>query len=689
VTLFLRLLKTDIPAKGEVLAEQIAAINSGQPTPDSFAVIPTDFKQIPGSPFAYWAGIKLRRLFVEFPSLNDYCAVKQGLATADDFRFVRIWWEVNPLLISFSKDDFKKSATWSPFAKGGKYAPYYYDLHLVVNWKNEGEDIKSVLNPDTGRPRSNIWMLKEAANEFFFRSALTWPLRTSSNVSTRAMPAGSIFGHKGPAAFVPEDSPDQLLTLLALMNSRPYSQLIELQLGAADMAARSYEVGIIKTTPIPPIASGPTHFGQLALEAYNALRYQDLAIETSHAFCLPGLAKSREAWLYSAEAMLQLESETIHKRLSAIQDEIRKSALAKYGLEEHESLTLEPSAILISPNTPDDVDEDEDISESDGNLATKLCALLQWCLGCAFGRWDVRFALDPTLLPKLQGPFDPLPRCSPGMLVGPDALPATSGSIVSEAWLRARPNVITLPDPSELDNSSTTIPNTAYPLRVDWDGIIPDDEQHPDDIVRRVQDVLELLWGKQAEAIEREACQILGVASLRDYFRQPKAFFDFHIKRYSKSRRKAPIYWLLQSAKKNYGLWLYYHRLDTDTLFKALTLYADPKLNIERTRLDDLRSRLTPNLAASERRATEKAITKQENLISELTDFRNELERIARIGLPPDFNDGVIISIASLHSLVQWKEAARMWNELTAGKYEWSTMSQRMRQKKLIKGTGD
>ena len=66
-----------------------------------------------------------------------------------------------------------------------------------------------------------------------------------------------------------------------------------------------------------------------------------------------------------------------------------------------------------------------------------------------------------------------------------------------------------------------------------------------------------------------------------------------HVSRYSKSRRKAPIYWLLQSSKKNYGLWLYYHRLDKDILFKARQNYVDPKIRLEQTRLDSLRSQKT------------------------------------------------------------------------------------------------
>ena len=138
----------------------------------------------------------------------------------------------------------------------------------------------------------------------------------------------------------------------------------------------------------------------------------------------------------------------------------------------------------------------------------------------------------------------------------------------------------------------STKPTRGYPLRIDWDGILVDDPDHSDDIVRRVRDVLEVIWKDRADAIEKEACEILGVKDLRDYFRKPGkgGFWDDHVSRYSKSRRKAPIYWLLQSSKKNYALWLYYHRLDKDILFKALLNYVEPKIRLEESRLDALRA---------------------------------------------------------------------------------------------------
>jgi len=60
--------------------------------------------------------------------------VKQGLATADDFRFVRAWWEISPPTVGRGCEETVQGKRWAPFAKGGEYSPYYADVHLVVNW---------------------------------------------------------------------------------------------------------------------------------------------------------------------------------------------------------------------------------------------------------------------------------------------------------------------------------------------------------------------------------------------------------------------------------------------------------------------------------------------------------------------------------------------------------------------------
>ena len=228
-----------------------------------------------------------------------------------------------------------------------------------------------------------------------------------------------------------------------------------------------------------------------------------------------------------------------------------------------------------------------------------------------------------------------------------------------------------------------------YPIAVDSHGILVDDQEHPNDIVRCVRLVLENLWPRQAEAIEREACDILGVKELRDYFRKSGkgGFWDDHLARYSKSGRRAPIYWLMQSSKKNYALWVYYHRLDKDLLFKALVNYVEPKIRLETSRLETLR---TQNAAVGgsgrDAKRLGKEVERQEEFLSELRDFEDKLRRAANLHLEPDLNDGVVLNIAPLHELVPWKEAKNYWQELLDGKYEWSSIGKQLREKGIIKG---
>ena len=226
-----------------------------------------------------------------------------------------------------------------------------------------------------------------------------------------------------------------------------------------------------------------------------------------------------------------------------------------------------------------------------------------------------------------------------------------------------------------------------YPLAIIGAGIIPDDPDHVDDLKCRVTQVLEVIWKEAAERNEINVCENLGVKELRDYFRKPGkgGFWDDHVSRYSKSRRKAPIYWLLQSSKKNYAIWLYYHRLDKDILFKALVNYVEPKIRLETDRRESLRAQKGEGGTGKATKKLDKEIEKQEEFLSELRDFEEKLRRAAELHLVPDLNDGVVLNIAPLHELVPWKEAEKYWEELREGKYEWSSIGKQLREKGLVK----
>src|SRR5260370_9630712 len=167
--------------------------------------------------------------------------------------------------------------------------------------------------------------------------------------------------------------------------------------------------------------------------------------------------------------------------------------------------------------------------------------------------------------------------------------------IVSEEWLRARPDAVTLPPEGRIHQP--TITDEMYPIQIAWDGILVDDPEHNRDIIQNIRNLLLLLWpddkGAHVELIEQEMCEILGSRDLREYFRRPPGFFEDHLKKYSKSKRQAPIYWPLSTISGSYTLWIYCHRLTSDTLYIAVNRYVAQKISIVQRYLAELASQIT------------------------------------------------------------------------------------------------
>jgi hypothetical protein len=221
-----------------------------------------------------------------------------------------------------------------------------------------------------------------------------------------------------------------------------------------------------------------------------------------------------------------------------------------------------------------------------------------------------------------------------------------------------------------------------YPLDVAWDGILVDDPEHPLDIERRVHDALAVICGDRTDAIEQEACDLLGVPTMRDWFRWPAGFFADHLKRYSKSRRQAPIYWPVSSPGGRYTLWLYYHRFSKDTLYRALEQVKE-KVSYEERRLQ----RLTSDAGSSPGAAERAALADQESFVTELRTFHEELARVAPLW-NPDLNDGVILNYGPLWRMIghtPWQKAVKeKWDDLVAGKTDWAHLAMHLWPERVV-----
>lgn len=273
----------------------------------------------------------------------------------------------------------------------------------------------------------------------------------------------------------------------------------------------------------------------------------------------------------------------------------------------------------------------------------KTTSTYSYIVGIIFGRWDICYATNKKEQPGIPRAFDPLPVCSPGMLQNSEGLPA---------------------EPEDVYDN--------YPLRISWSGIMVNEEGHREDIVGRVREVIEVIWKDKAGTIEQESCELLGVSSLRDFFNKPAKFFDDHLKRYSKSRRQAPIYWPLSTASGYYILWLYYHRLTDQTLYTCVNEFVEPKLKQISEAADELRRKT--GLSRQEERELESL----SDLELELKDFSDELLRLAKFW-KPNLNDGVQITAAPLWKLFQhkpWqKKLKQTWEKLKKGDYDWAHLA--------------
>jgi hypothetical protein len=616
------------------------------------------FSLVPGTPFCYWITDSAKKLFIRFPPLQAAHTVASGTGTLDDFRFLRFWFEVPSGL---------RQKDWFPYAKGGHFSKFYFDQYLYVNWGKNGKEMKSWI---IHKYKGGHWARNIRSTELYFRPGLTWPRRTNG-LSFRIMPRGCIFADKGPAIFSEDDNTVELLSTNSVLSSIPFVCLVSLQIARVQLA-QSFEVGIVQKTPFPNISSrSQNSLANNSLKIWNKKRELDRFFMLSHAFethpafifpeyFLNSLVYSFEFW---SSKIVQIECD-IHE----LEDEINKIAFQLYGVKAEDESHFFDCASGINLQVASISDDKKKIS---GHVSEILC----YMVGSCFGRWDLRLAQNPALRPDPPDPFAPLPVCPPGMLQNPDGLPATPNHIVSEEWLRARPDAATLPPAGSVQHP--TIPDADYPLRASWKGILVNDARddappHPEDVVVRIREVLDLLWKEKAHDIEQEAVEILKVNTLRDHFTKPAGFFADHLKRYSKSRRKAPIYWPLSTESNRYTLWIYYPRLTDQTLYACVTDFVDPKIQEVSRDIARAHAELEAGGGAKARAQLESL----NDFHQELADFKAELLRVAKLPYRPNLNDGVLLTAAPLWRLFRhkpWqKELKSGWEKLKAGEYDWA-----------------
>lgn len=636
---------------------------------------------LPLHPFVYWVDSTTLRKFRDHPTVEPSAGVvRQGLGTGDNFRFVRAIWEVPVQAIagrhcstpSEVRDQLSGESIWAVHVRSGASQPWYSPLTVVIEWANQGKQLKDHWRSKGESPSRYI-----PSEELYFRPGISWTLR-AFRLIPYIVPSGCIPSASRYMAF-PEDR--NRINLLGL--SASIVATVFMRFYGESFERPKHLVDTFKKLPFAPLdADTQTSIRSTAeREVAKRKRYY-------------GNYEPFTDFVFPASIVQFGDAGDSEWNLRSLLGESGENAIASaIGLDEAALETLSrdlDEAIYVRRQRTADSDyEEADIDETsdvDCDTTPKGHAVdsVSYALGCVFGRWDIRMACDQSLVPAPGDPFLPIQPSPPGMLVGPDALPAQDRFIASLQWLRSRSHIGDKPILLESDALES-----AYPLRVHWEGIAVDDPEHGDDIVRRIREAFEVFWPDRADSAEADICSKVGAkAGLREFLQKTGkgSFWQEHIIRYSKSRRKAPIYWLLQSSNKRYALWLYYHRLDKDILFKALVNYVEPKIRLENNHLETLRSKKAEvGDSGKDAKRLAKDLEQQDEFLSELRDFEDKLRRAANHHFVPDLNDGVVLNIAPLHELVPWKEASKYWEELLEGKYEWSSIGKQLRQKGLVK----
>lgn len=686
-----------VSEKQLLIKQSVVNISKEQYSDNIFFINPDEFTRIEGSPYCYWISTRTIHQVSPYPKLEgNYGTVRVGLQTCDDFRFLRLLWEAPVGLIggSFAKDirpseirqAFKKEKRWAFYSKTDQAIPWFSPISLLVDWHFDGDGFRDFFRSQGISPTRYL-----RSEDLYFSPGFSYMGRTIRIVPF-IVPKGVIPMARRSQVFPNDGSEYQILGYLASIVASAIARF-----SGNNFGGPNFQAGMIQSLMVPPFSNElEKAITNNINKEYDTRKATSKMYEPFQEFSSPGIIKNQDF------------VDTEWSRYSLLGPDLELAVAQSMGLDAEqldelardirESLEMQYAARQTDEDDSEDDPGDDELATVqfiEDSARTRNEELISYLVGLHLGRWDVRFALHPELIPDLPGAFDPLPVCPPASLVSTNGLPAFKGQIVSEAWIRARSDAITLPEMvsgqvvgKDGKLYPATIPDEEYSIHVAWEGILVDDPDHPYDVVTRSHEVLERIFPERGEAVEQEACQELSVKNLREYFRKPGAggFWIDHVKRYSKSRRKAPIYWLLQSNHKNYALWLYYHRLDKDMLFKALTQYVEPKIRLEEEHLKSLRTQRGQfGTVGKQAKDLDQAMERQTDLLVELEDFRDKLRRAADLGLEPDLNDGVVLNIAPLWELVPWNEAKKYWQELLDGKYEWSSIGKQLRAKGMVK----
>ena len=329
-----------------------------------------NFSKIPGSPVAYWVSNSIYDAFESGIPLKNFADLRQGMSTANNDLFLRLWFEVSEDNISYHSETTQQAIEskkkWFPHTKGGGARKWYGNNDYIVNWYNDGEEIR---NYPGSAPRST---------QYYFREGLSWSTLSSGFISFRYEPKGFTMNTKGSICYLKKA--DLQNYICGLLNSKPTMSFLELLAPTLD-----YSQGPVGKVPVLLDAENKKKVELGTLENIKLSKEDWDSFETSWDYKKHPLLRNVST-ISEAFTQWQTECDDRFNKLKANEEELNRIFIDIYGLQDE-----------LTPEV-----EDKDVTVRRADLTREIKSLLSYAVGCMFGR----YSLDVDGLAYAGGKWD-------------------------------------------------------------------------------------------------------------------------------------------------------------------------------------------------------------------------------------------------------------------------------------------
>ncbi|WP_417272848.1 BREX-1 system adenine-specific DNA-methyltransferase PglX [Celeribacter halophilus] len=565
-----------------------------------------DFEKISGRPWVYWLSDETLASFDLPKILGDVAEPKVGLTTADTERFVRRWFEIGHCRVGFEQESTEEAKVsgfrWFPFHKGGEFRRWYGNNEYVVNYENDGAEIKHWLVNNPNDPSTNSFSRYVRSPHSYFLPSLTWSKVSSSSFAVRFAGHGYIISDASNGAFPPE-------SMLFFFNGLLNSCVAQHFLGALSASLNFFSGDIAKI----PIHTPDGSVDDLVLEIVSITKSDWDAYETSWDFTtLPLLSPDhRGETLEDSYETLRAHWQSMTDEMQRLEEENNRIFIDAYGLQDELTPDVPLNEITLTCNPAYRYGVKGTEREREDRLRSDtMKELVSYAIGCMMGRYSL---------------------AEPGLIY------ANAGNEGFDA-------------------------SRYGDFPADDDGIVPitEVEWFDDDAAMRFHEFLKVAWplGTLRENLRFVAESIAANGAnnpqktIRNYI--AKGFFKDHLKTY----KKRPIYWLFSSGKlKAFECLVYLHRYNEGTLSRMRMEYVTPLQSRMAARIDSLDDDIS---GASSSAARTKAQKEKDLLVKQLEELRafdEELRHYADQRIRLDLDEGVKANYGKFGNLLAERKA--------------------------------